>query len=318
MPRLRRCNDPQRLYVISWSLTHLSRIAQNAVASPFLRLPQEIRDKIYSELLGDRLIHLKYEFIADVSFEKDDDLYAAMHRESGEECSRTWRHVVCECDCPEIKSDRKTTYPNLDGGEEEVSWDRSHGRCDRSLDDSIYLDHETLSLQILRSCRQTYNDANRILWSTNTFSFNDGMTFERFVGTRSLIQKHMLKSLRFHIRVDWEIDEHKEWNTALKIATVRSLQGLRQLRLRIEWSIASGVYRLMKQHSLFPYCTRYIEGLQKLATLPLTSVEIAVKKFPFRERQSMAKSWSKAERTEYAEVLRKMLLGPKGADDGLL
>lgn len=121
MPRLRQCNDPQRLCLISWSLTHLSRIARNAVATPFLRLPHEIRDRIHSELLGDRLIHLKYQFIADVSFEKNDHLYAAMHWESEGECSSPWRHNVCECDCPEIISDREMTYPSLDGDEEEAS-----------------------------------------------------------------------------------------------------------------------------------------------------------------------------------------------------
>ena len=119
----------------------------------------------------------------------------------------------------------------------------------------------------------------------------------------------MLKILRSYR--SWDFDEHEEWSTALKIATVRSLQGLRQVKLRIEWSMTSAIYSLMKQKTHLSYCNRDTEGLQELATLPLTSVEIAFKKSPFRNYGSMAKAWSKAERTEYAKVLRKMLSVPR-------
>ena len=83
------------------------------------------------------------------------------------------------------------------------------------------------------------------------------------------------------------------------------------MRLLIERSIASAIYRFMKQHSRFDKCTSFIEGLQKLANLPLTSVDTAVNKFQFRNHESMAKARSRAERMEYAEVLRRMLLVPR-------
>ena len=157
-----------------------------------------------------------------------------------------------------------------------------------ALDDSIYFDHETFSLQILRSCRQTYNDFTRTLWSTNTFSFNDSLKVERSSVREGASRRICRKSLRLY--TDWDFNEHEEWTTALKIATVRPLQGLWKLRSRIEWSMASGVYRSIKQQTHFPNHTRFIEGSEKLATLPLTSVEIAVKKSPFRESRKHGKT----------------------------
>ena len=38
-----------------------------------------------------------------------------------------------------------------------------------------------LALSILRTCRQVSNEANNILWSTITFSFDDPITFDEFM-----------------------------------------------------------------------------------------------------------------------------------------
>ena len=49
---------------------HAGRIQRNAQSSPLLRLPLEIRRKILIEVLGDRLIHLKY--TSQFDFDLDD------------------------------------------------------------------------------------------------------------------------------------------------------------------------------------------------------------------------------------------------------
>ena len=46
----------------------------------------------------------------------------------------------------------------------------------------------------------------------------------------------------------------------------------------------------MKQHLHFLNYTSFVEGLQKLATLPLTRVDIAVKNSLFREQRKHGKS----------------------------
>lgn len=315
MPRPRQCS----CLTYSWitlSLTAQSRITRNELTSPFLRLPPEVRNKIYSELLGDRLIHLRYLYDDDLSYETNDSLHAAMTRVNGESRGSAWRHLVCQTDCPEDKEDEKLiSYHFVRDGE--VIWIRAHQRCNSGLDyyydpDFMYYDHETIPLRILRTCRQMYTEANQILWSTNTFSFSDPATFKHFVGTRSLMQKRTLKKLR--LEMDWDMAEHRDWNSVLNIAVVRSLQGLRQLRLQIDYALESKGFEYQKStfSNSSPYCLTHVICLKKVAILLLTHVEIVVKTSAYAESNDRyEKLWSKAERAEYAECLRTLLLDPK-------
>lgn len=143
MPQPRQCTDSFRALGILWSLTSHSRFARNAVTSSFFRFSREIRDKIYSGLLGDRLVHIKYVYDFELLVEKG---WSEGLR------PEPWNHVVCEADCPE---------------NEETCWPRQHHSCDHRV---VFGDahKETLPLGILRSCRQMYNEAGHIPWSINT------------------------------------------------------------------------------------------------------------------------------------------------------
>ena len=61
--------------------------------------------------------------------------------------------------------------------------------------------------------------------------------------------------------------------------------------------------------------TSYVEGLGKIATLPLTRVELVVRSPDYVEFvDGYEDLWSKVERTEYAEGLLNLLPDPKGAE----
>ncbi|KAL8735534.1 MAG: hypothetical protein Q9166_000702 [cf. Caloplaca sp. 2 TL-2023] len=80
-------------------------IAQNALASPLLRLPPELRNRIWAEILGERLIHLKHLYYdRERDFEENDDMYFSTRRYGN---GSAWRRVICEDDGPEDQSDRK-------------------------------------------------------------------------------------------------------------------------------------------------------------------------------------------------------------------
>lgn len=166
-----KCNDPQRTLGIQWPLTPHSRITRDASTLPFLRLPPKIRNKIYSELQGDRLIHIEH--TSGAAFPA-----ISPYRRPR---SSAWRRVVCQADCSEIQEDQKTTYSDLDGDGEEFVWLGPHSKCDDSVG-SLYGDREMLHLQILRSCRQMYIEANQIFWSSNTFSFDESTALKCFMG----------------------------------------------------------------------------------------------------------------------------------------
>lgn len=143
-----------------------------------------------------------------------------------------------------------------------------------------------------------YNEANHILWVTNT-SFKDGITFKRLVGPRSLIQKRTLKKLR--IQMDEAMDEHKFGTSSFNMAIIQSLQGLRHLRLHTDYGLALEDYDLLKNRFTSLYCTSYVESLEKIANLPLTSVEVVVKNPACTERKNRYENqWLKGERREYA------------------
>ena len=286
-------------------------INQNALTSPLLRLPLEIRNNIWSEVLGNRLIHVRYLYDDELSFETNEELHSAMtwSRQLHKTCGSAWRHVVCERDCPEAQEDRRFTS---DG---ETFLLESHHACESDLGYDTYepeqfhgvwgyFHHEMMRLSVLRSCRQIYVEANNILWTSNTFSFADSVTFRRFMMTRNIHQKRLIESLR--LQMEW-VD--KQWNKSLNMALVRSLSGLRRLRLNIEHKLLFGSYESEKSLNL-PYPTLHFDGLKKLSTLLLTEVEIVVETPVIGSEDHL---WTKEDRQDFAEGLRTILLNPKGA-----
>ena len=266
-------------------------------------------------MLGDRLVHLRYFYDDEVSFEVNEELHAGLHwsPELQQTYGSAWRHVVCEEDCPENQEDRKMT--TSDG---EVLSMQSHFACGSHLYDKpserdvvngawLHYYHETMRLRVLRSCRQIYVEANNILWTTNTFSFDDATTLKRFMMTRTINHKRLIKSLR--LQMAWMFCGEKEWNSAINMPLVRSLSGLRRLRLNIQHEMRSESYKSLKECDLL-YTTSYFDGLQKLSTLPLTEVDIVFENPKYISEKIL---WSKVDRQDFAEGLRKILLNPKGA-----
>ena len=78
-------------------------IARNATTSPLLTLPTEIREHIWTAVLGNSLIHLDYENYDELSFKKNESLNP-----------HPWRHLICQEDCKEDKPDVKHTFQFAD------------------------------------------------------------------------------------------------------------------------------------------------------------------------------------------------------------
>lgn len=143
-------------------------------------------------MLGDNLIHLAYKYYPDYP-DLDIESHAKLYLE---EFGRTpWRHKVCEDDGPEDRPQREVVLDSIFGDIEETPMVWPHQGC--SLDDDedevfspdeLQYWHDIMHLTILRTSRQIYAEANPILYSTNTFSFEDGMSLKRFLTTRNIHQ----------------------------------------------------------------------------------------------------------------------------------
>ncbi|KAL8846645.1 MAG: hypothetical protein Q9221_008285 [Calogaya cf. arnoldii] len=312
-------------------------IERNARESPLLRLPSELRDKIWGEVLGGELVHLDYQRY----FEYDDfncGLSEAESEESekepdseNEDESATqpehiyWRHAICQHDCPENQPDKKKVVVDQWDSKNAI-WLRPHQQCIFRAEDTYSADytpepealphHPTLNLTILRASRQIYVEANRILWTTNTFSFADGLTFAEFMKTRTIHQKRLINNLR--IEMHWDHGDEEHWNKALNMATVRSLTSLRSLRLQVSADIEEKLWRHSKDR--FVCLTSYADGLRKLSILPLTNVEVAVRASRIDHFHGVGRLswqerfWDQKAREKCAADLKKLLLNPRGEE----
>ena len=165
-----------------------------------------------------------------------------------------------------------------------------------------------MRLSVLRSCRQMYVEANNMLWTSNTFSFADPTTFERFMMTRTINQKRLIKSLR--LQMVSAFNEGCQWEKSLNIALVRSLSALRRLRLNIEYKSPFTSYDPDSAERNNLLCiTAKFDRLKKLSILPVTDAEIVV----VCPKYELEDQTTKAVRKDCAEGFRKILLNPKGA-----
>ena len=277
-------------------------ILRNASCSPLLRLPLEIRDKIWASLLGDRLIHFEY---IDTSYASD----------IPDECLRSWHSTVCQYDCPEneVTQDdlaRKHAHSRCSIHLEQYDTLVSENcRLKRERDQSLY---EEMHLTALRVCRQMYNETNSVLWSTNTFSFNNEATFRHFMGARTAYQMRLLKNLR--LQINSVAKEEDAWSRVLGVTLIRSLRGLRSLRLQMNYSLDTETYQWVKARGLGGIMQTRLPFVQRMKVLPLNEVEVFVCDDSERWPRPGAVMWAAEDRAEYADAIRRVLLDPKGVE----
>lgn len=217
-----------------------------------------------------------------------------------------WRHILCRHDCPENLPHRKTIF----GVEKESSlvlWVRPHSGCDTnyipqhtSLPAVNSHDHDAMDLRVLRTSCRIYNEAGEMLGTTNTFSFDHSIAFERFMMTRNPQQKEGIRSLR--LEISWNngsvfAKDLTAWNHALNnSATVDTLSNLSTLRLQISdlinmrriWDARQLEGAAPDRRSSSPFMSAYWsvalqvrgDGLLRFSTLPLlTHVEVGIRGF---------------------------------------
>ncbi|KAL8738482.1 MAG: hypothetical protein Q9181_000738 [Wetmoreana brouardii] len=295
-------------------------IGKNASDSPLLRLPIELRNKIWTEMLGARLIHVDYFCDGELKFKDNEDFCSRLKYSTTtfESYGSAWRHVVCQDDGPEDRPDAEVI---IEGGHEQhdQAWSiRPHGLCDTDYeerDPALPFEcygHETMRLAILRTSRQVYVEANEVLFTTNTFSFKSPVALKRFVMTRNIHQKRLIRNLRMEMNWGAAFLDIDGWNSSLTMATIKSLSGLRSLRLHILHGSVPPLSRNEARRTKWPTATTYCEGLRKLSTLPIVQAEVVIKpdcgQFQFE-------LWNARDMVEAAERVKAMLENPKGLEE---
>ena len=178
------------------------------------------------------------------------------------------------------------------------------------------ISHREMHLKILRTYRQMFAEANRILWATNTFSFNDPASFKRFMETRKPFYKQNMR--KFRLVMDWTSDGHWAWTVALHMSHLNSLQGLQDLRLVINNDVSeAGIATFEANTGLEALLEhRFHESILKLSTLLLTKAQVQVVTGEFRAFRAPGIRdyvWTKDQMRRYAAIVRERLLNPQAA-----
>ena len=154
-----------------------------------------------------------------------------------------------------------------------------------------------LDLSILGSCRQIYEEANMLLWTSNTFSFADGMTLRKFADSLHSTQRKKLARMHIDHSMDFEFCAYR-WERTFGLSFISRLNGLRTLHTTLEFPFNS--------HS--PERPNYtlLRGMQ---LLPLQHVTVVVHKGSVDPQEEPSNHWRKL-----AENIRSKLLDPNGPE----
>ena len=164
-----------------------------------------------------------------------------------------------------------------------------------------------LSLSLLGACRQAYEAASLILWTTNTFSFQDASTLSDFFNRLHWTQREKISKLHIDFAWDWRLE--LECLHSLAPSLICRLNGLRTFHLTINQTS----WELLAQRIL-----PYVRGLQVLPLqhvtvvldngMPSWSNSVLVPRDFFAISQS--RELALFERRELARDLRSNLLDP--------
>jgi hypothetical protein len=168
-------------------------------------------------------------------------------------------------------------------------------------------------LQVLRTCRQIYLEASRVLWNTNTFSFDNPNVLKMFMDNRKTAQKQLLRKLHLDMRWHWRFQK-RAWEKVLTLTLVRSLKGLRTFHLYIEqWLLnREADWEDNPAWETDLLSDTYFEGVMKLKILPLETVTVNIANGPELNERERHLQWPLAGRAEWAERLKRQLLDPEG------
>ncbi|KAL8856305.1 MAG: hypothetical protein Q9178_007069 [Gyalolechia marmorata] len=282
---------------------------QNSKSSPILRLPVELREKIYKQLLGDRLIHIEYTHWRHEDY--DPDRMATWPDPAFyEECRLSY--VTC-------------LQEGTDSSKDSPLWDRCFSVCTGHLQPPTPLPYSRESVEvtsepwhksrsiikkpneraidgiILRSCRQIYNECCQVLYVSNTFSFNNPRVFLRFMQTIHTTNLGQIRRLQLYVNCN----VNEEWHKADKY--VMSMQGLRFLDLISTTDVRQphAQTMIMDPSTLygvfsFPLWFRILPGLQ--------TVKVSVEK----SDRVWDNSWTQQDREAITAILRDKIADPDG------
>jgi len=164
--------------------------------------------------------------------------------------------------------------------------------------------HWGTNLSILRTCRMVYHEANRILWRSNTFSFNSSEGFSTFLGRRTSLQLHFLTKL--HLIFDSR-DFDPDYTAWTKTLSVPVIKGLREVHFYVAEDFLNP-YDIFIRHRVLPRPFGLIKHF-RLHSLREVTVIIDSANSHVEKKENLTHSKC----VEWSEEIRQELLHPAAA-----
>lgn len=250
------------------------RILHTQSQSPLLRLPRELRDRIFAEVLGERrLLHIECEFSTNVTSIDELTKYTIVQFHDLESFYKSasygnygFRYAWHVEFCAGKGLDALVSEPGpCDSDSESGVFHMSRYGESRfpdvqdccakgwSIKKSFYSQLIILEIshliaprsaerrppvcRLFQTCHQIYHEARQYFWRTHVFSFSDGITFANFVLRLGATEKRLLK--RIHIRKESQGPSMGKdaWPRALELY-LPQLSGLQEMHLELCWPFA--------------------------------------------------------------------------------
>ncbi|KAE9374287.1 hypothetical protein N431DRAFT_503178 [Stipitochalara longipes BDJ] len=276
-------------------------LKQNSTSSPLLRLPQELRQKIWGYVLGHRLIHIAmtgvypwYNYYGDVF----------KPRLFNTRCQAP----ITEIQAYELSKSAEYDQTAFKDREDLRCCDNRHAICYSELQE--YKEEapppNRLDVSALTVCRQVYVDANPILWSTNIWSFRCKQAWNYWRFMRNAVQRRLIKKIHLGRGLIFDY---------ITKAAIAELKALEELNIDFN-TYTHGLDDINKIQQCYQAKTISVIA-NDTHMISLFSSQI-----PFEERVSMAESCRshlmhlqlEAARKKEEKASAKLLIGDKDSD----
>ena len=266
----------------------------NKLPTTFLSLPLELRRQIYLYAFQRGPIYI-HKSDRNKPFRNRDPLTYSLHPPY---------HL-------ELKSGR--THRDL-----EDAWFAEHKSCYIRKGDARSTYHkpgpgldcpERLCVEVLYISRQINAEASQILWSTNTFHFEDPEVFTKVLREMGTANRGTVK--RLSLNISWFgqsesdnalFESPNKWTLAISNPLVKELRALKTLGVEVTVEMSFARLKTMRygvSHSM------HVEKFSDFASLPLETIDVAI-----RSKNSLIGRplFSEYDRQSYGERIEAKLL----------
>lgn len=298
--------------------------------SPLLMLPDEIRERILTRLVGGQLIHIGHteaigrEFL--VFFRSEPEVVPDKAH---------FRHMLCQADKSESEAyeEARRGYAQIPANETREYYIETccnrHKNCAILGANTELCESYRLNLGIMGTCRQLYSESYFHLWIQSTFSFSDPDTFKIFSEMLNDTQLKSLANLHFVTPMFSPIApcSHSEgfnygtWEVAFRPEILKKLTGLKTLHISFDQRLnGQREKKYRRKEGLGPHDTLKVQNIGAFVicdNIPQKKAMVIVSDDP-EWNQIMKPTpvrWSAAVKNHYAELFeaRIMVSDPEDA-----